>query len=151
MAITPIKIPHTIRLLRLFKSNLVLANVFSLCILIVHFVLSLSSQDFSIFSSGGGLLSLISLLLFLSYTVPTDEDSYLNHLKLTYPLDHERGVLGEIPTPQSLLQEEHRNVLGNKLLSAQSYYLFWSVVGTLVWAYGGFLKPEYFHPLICVG
>lgn len=151
MTITPIQIPTTIKVLRLFKSNLVLANVFSLCILIGHFSWSVSVNDFSIFSAGGGLLSLISILLFLSYTTPTEEDSYLNHLKILYPLNHEKGIHGDIVTDQSLLKEDHRNVLGNKLLSVQSYYLIWTVIGTLIWSYGGFIELKYLQHLFCIG
>ncbi|ALO34750.1 hypothetical protein CMT41_08515 [Colwellia sp. MT41] len=151
MQITAIKIPATIKLLRLFKSNLVLANALSLLIIAIHMGMSLSSGDFSILSAGGGLLSLISLLLFLSYTIPTDENEYLSYLKIIYPLDHEKGVLGEQKTTISLLQEERRSVLGNKLMSVQSYYLVWSIIGTLIWAYGGFLKTEHFQAIFNCG
>ncbi|AUJ68752.1 hypothetical protein [Pseudoalteromonas sp. NC201] len=137
---TAVKIPIPIKMLCLFKSSLISANSLCLSIIALHLVISFLCNDFTILSAGGGLLCAISLILFLSYNVPTTEEDYLKYLKTMYPLNHEQGVLGERVTEERRIELENpRIVKGNLLLSVQSYYLVWSVIGTLIWSYAGYL------------
>jgi len=149
MEITPIKTPIGIQILRCLKRRLWVANMICLSAISLHIVLSLSFKDFAVLSAGGGLVCLLSLILFLSYSVPTSDKDFIKTLKIIYPLKHEFGQLADIlPEEEKTKTENKRVVWGNKHLSMQAAYFWWSLVGTLLWAYAGFLNKIFF-PASC--
>ena len=78
--------------------------------------------------------------MFLSYSVPSDEHDIMNYLKTFKPIYFEGAVLGlEVPPEDRLLEENKRISDGNNYLKIQAMYIIWSMVGTLLWAYAGYI------------
>lgn len=136
-----IKIPITIKLLRTFKSSLIFANSFSIVVLFAHTLLSIHYSNFNILASGGGLVALMSTVIFLSYSVPSTEHEVMNYLKTIKPLFFEGGILGLHVTPEAKLKaEQERVTYGNSYMKIQAMYIIWSLIGTILWAYAGYIK-----------
>lgn len=135
-----INIPTTIKVLRTFKSSLIVANSFCVLVLVIHVCFSIWLCNFNILASGGGLVALLATIMFLSYSVPSDEHDILNYLKTLKPLYFEGGNLGMVVSSEEKLSKENERISdGNNYLKIQAMYIIWSVVGTLLWAYAGYI------------
>jgi len=78
--------------------------------------------------------------MFLSYSVPSSKYEILHFLKSTKPLYFEGMSLGLTVTPEEKLSEETKRILeGDAYLKIQSMYIVWAVIGTLIWAYAGYI------------
>lgn len=145
-----IKIPTIIKVMSFLKRSPVCFNLLSITILTASTIFSVLINNFSLLSSGGALVALISTLFLLSYSVPTSGESYLNFLKLTKPLDHEVGRLAELTYDAAQKRAESDRIAeGNLQLSAQASYILWTVVGTLIGIYSPYFNK--FLIAFCAG
>lgn len=118
------------------------SSVFALFIL--HIFLSVYLADFTWFGAFGALLSIFGLLVSLSYALPLED---IDPKDLTPTEEGEHYVLGGLPlaevvsetkTIDTIKQSNIKRV--HKNYENISTYIIFTVAGTLIWAYAGFLN-----------
>ncbi|HTF94726.1 MAG TPA: hypothetical protein VL995_01215 [Cellvibrio sp.] len=126
------------------KINLFLILAFSL-----HVLLSFIVKDFAWLASFGALLGVIAILLIASQSFLADYETEIYHLHLE-KTPNEMVVggfnFGSHVKDESKIKEilEKRKIEFSKKYKNVIYYLVLTIIGTLIWAYAGFLNKLFF-------
>lgn len=124
------------------SKKILYGSVFALFIL--HIFLSVYLADFTWFAAFGALLSIFGLLASFSYALPLE---YIDPKDLAPTEEGERYVVGGSPFGELVIDKENIDSIKqsniNRVLKKYeniSTYIIFTVVGTLIWAYAGFLN-----------
>ena len=110
-------------------------------IVTIHGWLSYYFSDFTWLASSGAILTIFGLVLILSYSLPITQESMLQYLKFTVPLEHEGMALAELVSDaQKEKNESEREGKGEGILKDIRVYVTLTIFGTLLWAYAGYLN-----------
>ncbi len=115
-----------------------------LALFIVHIFLSIYLTDFTWFAAFGALLSIFGLLASFSYALPL-EDIDPKDLAPTEEGEHfviGGSPLGDLVTDRESIDQIKQSKIDGILHKYEniSTYIVFTVVGTLIWAYGGFVN-----------
>ncbi len=120
---------------RLWVVYLILIILFTASALI-----SICYKDSTWLSAFGGVMTIFGLLLTVSHSVPKTEDDIKRFIELRFPESRD-GIHPE------LVSEEQQNKIdctreqeANRVLKSEATGLIITIIGTLVWAYVGFLN-----------
>lgn len=124
------------------SKKILYGSIFALFIL--HIFLSISLADFTWFAAFGALLSIFGLLASFSYALPL-EDIDPKDLAATEEGEYyiEGGSpLGELVTNKENIDNIKQSNINRVLKKYENItkYIIFTVVGTLIWAYAGFLN-----------
>lgn len=117
-------------------------------LLVIHLALSLWLKDFTWLASSGALLSILGVLIIFTESFFLNLDHDIKDVYLEgepEELKTHGNFWGEHVAPEEV-QNELRKRRTEFITKYQniSYYLIVTVVGTLVWAYAGFLNKLIF-------
>tara|TARA_R110001583_G_scaffold194767_1_gene366881 strand:- start:882 stop:1229 length:348 start_codon:yes stop_codon:yes gene_type:complete len=110
--------------------------------------LSFVAEDFAWLGSFGALLSVLGILITISYSFPTEEidENDLNptiegdiYIENSMPLGWDINDVNEI---KKIKREKIKSILV-RFENIGMYFSF-TIIGTLIWAYAGFLTPLFF-------
>jgi hypothetical protein len=127
--------------------------LFLLTLFSIHILLTWLCRDFTWLAAFGGLLTVLGVLLIFHYSLPENESREYKPKETVrkedgeYVLEPERGFASYIPeeVAKQLIQEQkqqaidHANYINEKRKHLASYLIF-TIAGTLLWAYAGFLN-----------
>lgn len=124
-------------------SKLVLYSIVAI-LFVIHIFLSIYLADFTWFAAFGALLSIFGLLASFSYALPLEE---VDPKDLEPTEDGDQYVSGGFPMGEVITDKEsidrikQSNIDGvlGKYENISTYIVF-TVLGTLIWAYAGFLN-----------
>lgn len=110
----------------------------------IHIVLSFYLTDFTWFAAFGALLSIFGLLASFSYALPIED---IDPKDLEPTQDGEHYILGGSPMAEVItdkvsienIKSSNVNSVLKKYENISTYIIF-TVLGTLIWAYAGFLN-----------
>lgn len=115
-----------------------------LTLFILHIFLSVYLTDFTWFAAFGALLSIFGLLASFSYALPLED---IDPKDLAPTEEGEQYVvdgspLGELVTDKENIDSIKQSNIDRVLRKYEniSTYIIFTVVGTLIWAYAGFLN-----------
>lgn len=137
-------------LISLSETSVVTIVLSVFTVFLVHLYLALSSKDFTWVSSFGALLSIFAILIISSESLFSNLDTdilniYPNknpkHID-TFGADGSSYAIGESSNESEL---EGRRKEFNIKYKNIGLYLWMTIIGTLIWAYSGFLN-EVFYP-----
>lgn len=129
-------------------------TLFLLLLLSIHGVLTWVNRDFTWLAAFGGLLTVLGVLLIFHYSLPENESREFNPKETIkyrdgrYVLEPENGgfasIIPEEFAKQLIEQQkqqatDHASYITEKRKRLASYLIF-TVSGTLLWAYIGFLN-----------
>ncbi|PQJ50471.1 hypothetical protein BTO01_24200 [Vibrio jasicida] len=141
-----VNVPVTLRLFNWITNHpkvmfvtLLLFNAFSV-------YLSFIKKDFNWLAASGGVTTIFGVLLTVSHSVPKTEEDVQNFVGSMFPKSRD-GIMAEMlptrgSTPSDKKQEMARKA--TSVLKAEALGLILTIVGTLVWAYAGFLTGVFF-------
>jgi hypothetical protein len=118
-------------------------------IFIFHIVLSFCNKDFTWLAAFGALLSVFGLLMSFSYSFPLEE---INEGDLNPTKEGDHYVDGGMEFGELITSTEEIDKIKNSKVSGIlknyeniSIYFIFTVSGTLLWAYAGFLNNVFFQ------
>lgn len=120
--------------------GIILFNVCSLIVSIVY-------KDFNWLAASGGVTTIFGVLLTVSHSVPKTDEQIQNYVASIFPKSRD-GVMAELPatrggdmpiTEASINNKTLMEETANRILRIESIGIILTIVGTLLWAYAGFL------------
>ncbi len=120
---------------RLWLVNITLFVFFSISVLI-----SLCNKDFTWLSAFGGVMTIFGVLLTVSHSVPKTDDDIKKFIELKFPESRD-GIFPELATKaQQSNIDSSREKEADRVLKSEARGLLITIIGTLIWAYVGFLN-----------
>ena len=121
----------TIKILRIL-SNTVFSLIMVGSLMVLSLVCSFKINNFNVFASSGGVMAIFGVIL------------AVKHELLLYSTDIEKAVVRKFNVPLIAPGEnsEEHEYRGNKtklIIRDEKIGLFMSIIGTFVWAYGGYI------------
>ena len=119
--------------------NIIVSNRKTVLILfaVVSIALSIYKKDFNWLAAFGGVCSVFGVLLTVSHSVPKNKSEMQQYLEQLYPEKRDGILAWEDPNEQEI--EQQRIDKANNILRSESLGLIITVIGTLLWAYSGFM------------
>ncbi|MEZ9074086.1 hypothetical protein AB4453_16960 [Vibrio atlanticus] len=107
-------------------------------------VVSIVQKDFNWLAASGGVTSIVGLLLTVSHSVPKTEVDVQNYVAAMFPKSRD-GIMADPPKNRGgVVQTESIIEKANKVLRSESLGIIITIIGTLIWAYSGFLTDIVF-------
>jgi len=119
-------------------------------VLVIMFLASLArsiySKDFTWLSAWGGVATIFGLLLTVSHSVPKTQSEITRYVEQLFP-DSRDGVLPDLESDTERKEKQAMRALAaERILKTESLGMIVTIIGTLVWAYAGFLTPLIWPP-----
>lgn len=130
------------------RSSRTTKNTSVVLLLLIHLVLSLWLKDFTWLASSGALLSILGVLVIFTESFFLNLDHDIKNVYLEgepEELKTHGNFWGEYVAPEDV--QNKLNIRRTEFITKYhniSYYLIVTVLGTLLWAYAGFLNKLIF-------
>jgi hypothetical protein len=106
----------------------------------ISILIALCNKDFTWLSAFGGVMTIFGVLLTVSHSVPKTDDDIKKLIELKFPESRD-GINPEVVTEEQQNNiESCREKEANRVLKSEAIGLLITIVGTLIWAYVGFLN-----------
>lgn len=134
---TSFTIPKPLVIFNRTVSNRKMVLIFLILFAVASIALSIYKKDFNWLAAFGGVCSVFGVLLTVSHSVPKNETEMQQYLEQLYP-EKRDGILNwEDPNEEKI--EQLRIEKASNILKSESLGLIITVIGTLLWAYSGFI------------
>jgi len=111
----------------------------------ISLVLSIYNKDFNWLSAFGGVSTIFGVLLTVSHSVPKNQEEIEKHIELFFPETRD-GVLSEVFPDLAVEKLKNKRVTeSERVLKSEALGLLITIIGTIIWAYAGFLT-SFFWP-----
>jgi hypothetical protein len=127
--------------------------LFNVCSLFASIVL----KDFNWLAASGGVTTIFGVLLTVSHSVPKNDEEVQYYVASIFPKSRD-GIMSELPTARGVnlsipeVSDDDEALMKNtakKILKIESIGVTLTIIGTLLWAYSGFLT-NFIYPVKCI-
>jgi hypothetical protein len=113
----------------------------------VSILISLCNKDFTWLSAFGGVMTIFGVLLTVSHSVPKTDDDIKRFIELRFPESRD-GIFPELVTEEQQSEiDNSREREATRVLKSEAIGLLITIIGTLIWAYVGFLNSIFLSNL----
>jgi hypothetical protein len=151
--IVPLSLRVLNRIAKHYSVTVVGIVLFNVCSLFTSIIL----KDFDWLAASGGVTTIFGVLLTVSHSVPKTDEEVQYYVASIFPKSGD-GIMSELPTARGVnlsipeVSEDNEALMKNtakKVLKIESIGVTLTIIGTLLWAYSGFLT-NFIYPYKCL-